>query len=74
MWSRKMDASNQGKHKQVFNKNLGSASQYLVDEEQKKPAKQEKIVYYKEENLRELNEKDKANVKYNYQDFIDMFG
>lgn len=36
--------------------------------------KQEKVVYYKEENLREKNEKDKANVKYNYQDFINLFG
>lgn len=73
VWSKKMD-NTQGKYKKV-DKNLGSAANYIEDdmETRYQVKNQEKIAYILEDDAEEKNLKDKANIKYNYQDFLSQF-
>lgn len=78
-WSKKMESNSRTKTTKA--KNLGSASQFLAsscdtgdDRNQYLPVKDEKIKYVNDEDeKREKEAKDKAQIKYNYQDFVNQF-
>lgn len=77
MNSRKME-QNKGKALKIT-KGLGSTANFLgggdYDEAYEKLPKQEKIAFInEEEEKKELTAKDKALVKYNFQDFLKQFG
>jgi hypothetical protein len=69
LWSKKMDI-NQGKMSK--SKNLGSASNYFSDQNEKDQykTKQEKIEYIREEDPKDINAKDQALIKYDFKDFL----
>lgn len=77
MNSRKME-QNKGKALRLT-KGLGSTANFLgggdYDEAYEKLPKQEKIAFInEEEEKKELAAKDRALVKYNFQDFLKQFG